>query len=228
MFIDPTSIYLRAQAQNQREARPFDEDNPKNALIICEFLEALLRLSLEKYGEGTDFEGDTPSQKLQRLLRRMCSLLVGKSQNPGEDSQEVENDDVQEALHRDLEGFSLRLYFMRTKDPKIKSRAGRQEPHLTMEEWIHASKRPVMWRLKLVQAVGKGKGKDRGQSNVSDSSSGSGAVNSGDTSGAAVSSSGGLTHQHCPECFVAANSHSTRLQRQTLLQLRSAAHKWNS
>jgi hypothetical protein len=28
---------------------PFDEDNPKNALIMYEFIEALVRLSLEKY-----------------------------------------------------------------------------------------------------------------------------------------------------------------------------------
>ena len=84
-----------------------------------------------------------------------------------------------------------------------------------MEEWIHALEEAhVLETQAKVQAVGKGKGKrQRSQSNVSDSSSGSGAVNSGDTSSAAVSSSGGLTHQRAQECFVAANSHSARLQR---------------
>ena len=42
---------------------------------------------------------------------------------------------------------------------------------------------------------------------------GGAAVGGSEGTTAAVSSSGGLTHQRAQECFVAANSHSARLQR---------------
>ena len=193
---------------------PFDEDNPKNALIMYEFLEALLRLALEKYAVD---KKSSPSEKLEKLLEENI-LPVGREITKSWEKtlQEVENDDVQEALGRDLNGLKFAFVFYAHKKPKkISTRAGRQEPHLTMEEWIHA-----LEEASILETQAKQNGKrSKRQRSLSSASS----VNTRPSTAASnvddadknrpLSSPSGLTHQRAQECFVAANSHSARLQR---------------
>ena len=44
------NLSTRSNDVKDKQAVPFDEDNPKNALIMYEFLEALVRLALIVYG----------------------------------------------------------------------------------------------------------------------------------------------------------------------------------
>ena len=60
----PTFLRIDKDVKD-KQAVPFDEDNPKNALIMYEFLEALVRLALEKYSSLAHLR---PSQKFKKLL----------------------------------------------------------------------------------------------------------------------------------------------------------------
>mgnify|MGYP003764528087 FL=1 len=59
------NLSTRSKDVKDKQAVPFDEDNPKNALIMYEFLEALVRLALEKYSSLAHLR---PSQKFKKLL----------------------------------------------------------------------------------------------------------------------------------------------------------------
>lgn len=59
------NLSARSKDVKDKQAVPFDEDNPKNALIMYEFLEALVRLALEKYSSLAHLR---PSQKFKKLL----------------------------------------------------------------------------------------------------------------------------------------------------------------
>jgi hypothetical protein len=226
------NLSARSGTKTQDKPEPFDEDNPKNALIMYEFLEALLRLALEKHGPGTPHAGTSPSEKLQRLLEENV-LPVGREITKSWERtlEEVESDDVQEALQRDLDGLKFAFVFYAHKKPKkIKSRAGREDPHLTMEEWIHALEEARVLEAQTAKGQSGGssggggfggagvgsprKGKrQRSPSTASDGGASTAAVLGAGGDDAEASSGGGLTHQRAQECFVAANSHSARLQR---------------
>ena len=176
------NLSARSGKKSDDKPEPFDEDNPKNALIMYEFIEALVRLSLEKYRSMPNLR---PSQKLKRLLDDHI-LPIGQEITSGWEHtlQLVEADDVQDALERDLEGLKFAFVFYAHKKPKknqIASGGKRNQTYLTMDEWIHA-----LEESGILASHEKKDDKLRGAH---------------------------LTMQRAQECFVAANSHSERLQR---------------
>ena len=132
---------------------PFDEDNPKNALIMYEFLEALVRLALEKFRDQHNLR---PSQKLKRLLDENV-LPVGReiTESWEKTLHEVETDAVQDALEHDLNGLKFAFVFYAHKRPKkILGRVGRDSSYLTMDEWIHCLEESSV--LRVAQGTGGG------------------------------------------------------------------------
>jgi hypothetical protein len=99
--------------------------------------------------------------------------------------EEVESDDVQDALERDLEGLKFAFVYYASYAPKKhKGKAiGRTTTHLVMDEWLNA-----LEASKILNISGKTSKQDENDI-------------------------GTLTMQRAQECFVAANSHSARLQR---------------
>jgi hypothetical protein len=63
--VNLSSLNSNAKKGKDNQPVPFDEDNPKNALIMYEFLEALVRLAIQKY---TSMPNLRPSQKFKKLL----------------------------------------------------------------------------------------------------------------------------------------------------------------
>ena len=99
-----SNVNLSARSgKKDTKPEPFDEDNPKNALIMYEFIEGIVRLALEKYSSLPNLRA---SQKLMRLLTEHIVPIGQEITDEWEKTlQKVEDDDVQDALERDLEGY---------------------------------------------------------------------------------------------------------------------------
>ena len=124
------------------------------------------------------------SQKLQKLLEEHI-LPVGREITQAWEStlHEVESDEVQDSLERDLEGLKFAFVYyahLKPKGTKTRATAGTPGTYLTMDEFIHAMQQTGL----LINSE-----------------------NQVDLRGSH------LTMQRAQECFVAANSHSSRLQR---------------
>jgi hypothetical protein len=125
-----------------------------------------------------------PSQKLQKLLDEHI-LPVGREITQGWEStlNDVESNEVQDALERDLEGLKFAFVYyahLKPKETKSRATAGTPATYLTMAEFLYAMLQTGLLINSETQVDLRGSH---------------------------------LTMQRAQECFVAANSHSSRLQR---------------